>query len=84
VVLLDANEPWKILARSEMPIIEPEADYEINGFFGNIIFSCGLLFEENKIRLYYGAADTFIAYAEISIEDVLKVLFSGRGSENMR
>jgi beta-1,2-mannobiose phosphorylase / 1,2-beta-oligomannan phosphorylase len=69
-VLLDANEPWKIIARSEKPIIEPEMDYELNGFFGNVIFTCGVLYEEGKVKIYYGAADTCIAYAEIKLEDI--------------
>lgn len=73
-VLLDANEPWKIIARSEKPIIEPEEDYEVNGFFGNVIFNCGLLFEDNLLKIYYGAADTYIAYSEIPLEDVMKNL----------
>lgn len=77
-VLLDADEPWRILARSEMPILEPEADYETNGFFGNVVFSCGLLVKDNIIKLYYGAADTCIAHAEISIEDVLMNLNCAR------
>jgi predicted GH43/DUF377 family glycosyl hydrolase len=70
-VLLDADEPWKIIARSEKPIIEPEMDYELNGFFGNVIFSCGVLYEEGRVKIYYGAADTCIAYAEIKLEDIL-------------
>ncbi|UCE49212.1 MAG: glycoside hydrolase family 130 protein, partial [Phycisphaerales bacterium] len=41
--LLDGTEPWKVLARSEEPIFEPEANYECEGFFGNVVFSCGLL-----------------------------------------
>jgi beta-1,2-mannobiose phosphorylase / 1,2-beta-oligomannan phosphorylase len=70
-VLLDAARPWKIIARSKKPIIEPEMDYELNGFFGNVIFTCGVLYEQGKIKIYYGAADTCIAYAEIGLEDVL-------------
>ena len=73
-VLLDANEPWKIIARSEKPIIEPEMDYELNGFFGNVIFTCGVLYEQGKVKIYYGAADTCIAYAEIELEDILDQL----------
>ncbi|MDI3312244.1 MAG: glycoside hydrolase family 130 protein, partial [Thermoanaerobacterium sp.] len=73
-VLLDANKPWKILARSQKPIIEPETDYELNGFYGNVIFNCGVLFEEGKVKIYYGAADTCIAYAEIQLCDVLNSL----------
>ena len=73
-VLLDAAEPWKVIARSEKPIIEPEMDYELNGFFGNVIFSCGNLYEEGKVKIYYGAADTCIAYAEIKLKDILDQL----------
>jgi predicted GH43/DUF377 family glycosyl hydrolase len=70
-VLLDANEPWKIIARSEKPIIEPEKDYELKGFFGNVVFTCGVLYEEGKVKIYYGAADTCIAYADIELKDIL-------------
>ncbi len=73
-VLLDAVEPWKIIARSEKPIIEPEMDYELNGFFGSVIFSCGVLYEKGRVKIYYGAADTCVAYAEIKIKDILNEL----------
>lgn len=73
-VLLDASEPWKIIARSAKPIMEPQSDYEINGFFGNVIFSCGVLYEDSKVKIYYGAADTSMAYAEIQLNEILKAL----------
>jgi len=73
-VLLDAKQPGKIIARAENPILEPQADYEIEGFFGNVVFSCGLLYEENNLRIYYGVADTSIAYAEIPLQGVLRDL----------
>ena len=73
-LLLDAKEPWKIIARSEKPIFEPRADYECDGFFGNVIFTCGLIYEENKLKIYYGAADTTICYAEININQIIKNL----------
>jgi len=73
-VLLDGDEPWKIIARSERPILEPEAEYERGGFFGNVVFSCGLLYEDNMLRIYYGAADTCVCYADIPLEDVLENL----------
>ncbi len=64
----------KVIARSEKPILQPQADYEIEGFFGNVVFSCGLLCEENKLRIYYGVADTAVCFAEISLQDVLENL----------
>lgn len=72
--LLDSKEPWKVLARSIEPIFEPEADYECNGFFGNVVFSCGLLCEDDKLRIYYGAADTAICYAELSLKETIESL----------
>jgi predicted GH43/DUF377 family glycosyl hydrolase len=73
-VLLDANKPWKVLARTSKPIFEPQADYECGGFFGNVVFTCGLLCESKKIKLYYGAADTSICYAELDLTDILSAL----------
>ena len=73
-VLLDGKQPGKIIARSDKPILGPQTDYECKGFFGNVVFSCGLLYEENKLKIYYGAADTAVCYAEIPIEDVIENL----------
>jgi predicted GH43/DUF377 family glycosyl hydrolase len=72
--LLDEKEPWKVLARSKQPVIEPEADYELHGFFGNVIFNCGVLFEDGIVKIYYGAADTCIGYAEVELKDILDML----------
>ncbi|MCL5280056.1 MAG: glycoside hydrolase family 130 protein [Planctomycetes bacterium] len=73
-VLLDGEQPGKILARSAQPLFEPEAHYERSGFFGQVVFSCGLLFEDNTLKVYYGAADTSLCYAEIPLADVYQNL----------
>jgi predicted GH43/DUF377 family glycosyl hydrolase len=72
--LLDSQEPWKVVTRSQDPIFEPQADYECEGFFRNVVFSCGLLHEENRLKIYYGAADTTICYAELSLQEILASL----------
>jgi len=73
-VLLDAIQPWMVSARAEKPIFEPQADYECEGFFGNVVFSCGLLYEDDKLKIYYGAADTTICYAELPLQEVIEGL----------
>jgi predicted GH43/DUF377 family glycosyl hydrolase len=73
-VLLDEHEPWKVIARSQQPILEPEAEYELKGFFGNVVFSCGVLYEDGIVKVYYGASDTSTAYAEIPLKDILGLL----------
>ena len=73
-VLLDAEQPWRIIARSQNPLFEPEAVYEGSGFFGNVVFTCGLLLEDDTLKLYYGAADTSVCYAEIPLAAVYENL----------
>jgi beta-1,2-mannobiose phosphorylase / 1,2-beta-oligomannan phosphorylase len=78
--LLDHDEPWRVLARSTEPIMVPEADYELHGVFGNVVFTCGTLCEEGAllegqvVKIYYGAADTVMAYAEIRLTEILDSL----------
>jgi predicted GH43/DUF377 family glycosyl hydrolase len=71
-VLLDYKEPWKVITRSKEPVIEPEMDYELNGFFGGVVFTCGVLYEKGVVKIYYGAADTTVAYAEVRLNDILE------------
>jgi len=73
-VLLDADRPWKVIARAKRPVFEPQADYETSGFYGNVVFTCGLLYEQDKLKIYYGAADTTICYAELPLQDVFESL----------
>jgi predicted GH43/DUF377 family glycosyl hydrolase len=73
-VLLDLEDPTKVIARSNQPIIEPEADYEVEGFFGNVVFSCGAVVEGDVVKMYYGVADTSMACAEFSLQEILDSL----------
>lgn len=72
--LLDAEDPSKVLARTKEPILQPEAEYEKNGFFGNVVFTCGSLIENDVIIIYYGAADDKICRADIKLSQLLDVM----------
>ena len=73
-LLLDLHEPWKVLARSEEPIMKPVADYERTGFFGNVVFTNGHLVDGDRITMYYGASDSVICGARFSIAEILQTL----------
>ena len=73
-LLLDINDPTRVLARSEQPIMEPIATYEQIGFFGNVVFSNGQIVDGDTIHLYYGASDEVICLADLSIKEVLNSL----------
>jgi beta-1,2-mannobiose phosphorylase / 1,2-beta-oligomannan phosphorylase len=70
-LLLDPNDPSVVLARSSEPILRPETDYEREGFYAAVVFTCGVLYEEHRVRIYYGAADGVVAVAELSLEEIL-------------
>ena len=73
-LLLDLHEPWRVLARSEEPIMEPSAEYEQVGFFGNVVFTNGHLVDGDTVTIYYGASDSVICGARFSISEILKTL----------
>ncbi len=73
-LLLDLDDPTKVLARSEEPIMEPIADYEKTGFFGNVVFTNGHLVDGDTIYMYYGASDEVICGATFSIKEILNSL----------
>ena len=70
-LLLDATDPSIVLARSREPILKPELPYEREGFFGGVVFTCGLLAEGDTIRVYYGAADGVTGVADLSLAEIL-------------
>jgi beta-1,2-mannobiose phosphorylase / 1,2-beta-oligomannan phosphorylase len=73
-LLLDLNDPSHVIGRSDIPIMEPTAEYELKGFFGNVIFTNGHIVTGDKVKLYYGASDEVICAAELSIEEILHSL----------
>lgn len=73
-ILLDLNDPTKVLARSKIPFMQPEVNYEKKGFFNEVVFGCGATQKDDTLTMYYGVADTSIAGCYISIKDVLNHL----------
>ncbi len=74
-LLLDLKEPWKVLGRSEAPVMKPEEWYEKEGFFGNVIFTNGIVpADDGRLFIYYGAGDKVTCLAETTVNDLLKTL----------
>jgi beta-1,4-mannooligosaccharide/beta-1,4-mannosyl-N-acetylglucosamine phosphorylase len=75
VMLLDLENPRKIIAISPEPLLVPEADYEVkDGFRNNVIFPCANILEnDGEVKIYYGAADTVECLATANVDDLLKL-----------
>jgi predicted GH43/DUF377 family glycosyl hydrolase len=73
-LLLDYGDPGRVLGRSRTPVLSPEMPYETDGFFGNVVFSCGAHVEGDCVRIYYGAADGTTCVADLSLDSILQGL----------
>jgi len=76
--LLDEKKPWKVIARSSLPILEPEEEYERIGDVPNVVFPEGCVVVENELIVVYGAADKYCCAAHVSLKKLLDYLWSSK------
>ena len=73
-VLLDLENPRHIIGRTQLPLLIPEEKYELEGSVPKVIFPSGSLVKDEKLFVYYGAADTTGAVATIELTTLLDAL----------
>ncbi len=74
-VLLDLEDPKKVIAQTRGPFLVPEMYYEKIGIVQNITFPTGALINGNDLHVYYGGADTHIATARIPLNRLFDAMF---------
>lgn len=75
-MLLNLVDPSKVLAYSPEYLLAPHTDYERNGDVPNVVFPTAALVEDNKIAIYYGAADTCIGMCFGYLDEILEHLLN--------
>ncbi|MDC7231673.1 MAG: glycoside hydrolase family 130 protein [Spirochaetales bacterium] len=74
-LLLDLEHPDKIIAKGSTPLLEPEEIYETDGFFGNVVFTNGMVVREEEGEqvawIYYGASDDTACLFKANISDLI-------------
>lgn len=87
-LLLDLDDPTKVIGWSSESIIEPVEDHERNGYRNDVIFPGAALVrpgdrthgsDEPTLWIYYGAADTCVGLASVPVADVLATIDTGPG-----
>jgi predicted GH43/DUF377 family glycosyl hydrolase len=78
-LLLDRDNPAQVLAQSDEPIMRPTADFERNGFVPDVVFPTAMINSaigdnNDRLSVYYGAADTAIGVVDFSKQDILNAL----------
>lgn len=74
VMLLDLNDPTKIIHRSQKPILEPEENYENDGYKAGVVYVSGAVVKNGKLLVYYGASDNYVSVAYANLEEFLEEL----------
>ena len=80
-MILDCNDPTKMLYRSLNPILEPDANYENEGFKAGIVYTCGAIVIGDRLLVYYGGADTVTCVATTSLNQFLNKLKTSKPIE---
>ena len=75
-VLLDSNNPTKVIGRTRTPILEPEFDHEINGYYHGCVFPSGNVIVDEKLYVYYGSADKYVCVATCNVNELVDYLLS--------
>lgn len=70
-VILDPNNPLKILGRTRGPLFGPRESYELLGHVPNVVFPTGAILKKDNLFIYYGAADMTACVAHVNLNDVL-------------
>jgi predicted GH43/DUF377 family glycosyl hydrolase len=71
VVLLDIDDPSKIIARAEDYIMEPEHDYELEGYYKGCVFPTGNMVVDGTLYVYYGGADKYVCVATCELNEII-------------
>lgn len=73
IMLLDLEDPTKIIGMSQEPLLAPETEYETEGGYRtNVIFPGGMILEEDgEVKIYYGASDTVECLATAHVDELI-------------
>lgn len=75
-MLLDLKDPTKVIARSRMPILSPDLNYENEGFKAGVVYPCGAVILGDELIVYYGGADMVTCAAKVGLTEFLEKLIS--------
>lgn len=72
--LLDLDDPTKVIARLPYSLFSPEYNWELIGDVNNVVFPTGAVVFGDTLFIYYGAADSHIACASVSLSKLMEEL----------
>jgi len=78
-LMLDLNDPTKVIARTKKFIMEPKEYYERFGLvIPNVVFPTANVVKDGLVYIYYGCCDTCISLATVPLDELVKHVLKGR------
>ena len=71
MILLDKEDPSRIIGRLEQPLIEPDENFK-QGYVPNVVYTCGALIHREKLILPYSMSDYATTFAIIDLKRLMK------------
>jgi predicted GH43/DUF377 family glycosyl hydrolase len=72
-MLLDLEDPSKIIGRTEEPLLVPTAE-ESSGYVPNVVYSCGGMIHNELVVIPYAMSDVATSFATVELEPLLKAI----------
>jgi predicted GH43/DUF377 family glycosyl hydrolase len=76
-ILVDLEDPKKVIRCSAVSVLEPDMVYENSGFKPGVVYLSGAVVKNDELLLYYGASDSYVCVASCRLEDFLVTLMEG-------
>ncbi len=80
-ILLDPNNPFKIIGRTYGPLLVPSEPYELSGYVPNIVFPSGAILKKDTLHIYYGASDTTGCMAYVNLTDLISTIHKDKSAD---
>jgi predicted GH43/DUF377 family glycosyl hydrolase len=75
-ILLDLQDPSRVIGRLREPLLEPEPDSR-EGYVPNVVYSCGSLIHGRQVVIPYGMSDRVSTVVSVSLDELLAALTTG-------
>ena len=72
-MLLDLNDPSKVIGSLSQPLLKPEGDAR-EGYVPNVVYSCGSLIHADRLILPYGMSDSASTIVTCDVGELLSAL----------
>ena len=70
-MLLDIDNPSKVIGTLTEPLLEPNSD-EREGYVPNVVYSCGSMRNDDTLIIPYAMSDSASGFIKVSIKELLK------------